>query len=174
MNCTVGNGDVLLLKAIFKGIAALGIQRIPYAVGGVCIIASCVECPIFIDIRRCYAHALGGDGRGYKIGQSLALLPGLDGQADGIDLGRRITAGREGHTDDHLALVDALNLPHLAVGQGDAVLIKAICKDSARFSDELEGYAVGLVPVIGCLNVFQLFGVGIRICPVVVADVIQL
>ena len=174
MNCTVGNGDVLLLKAIFKGIAALGIQRIPHAVGGVCIITSCVECPIFIDIRRCYAHALGGDGRGYKIGQSLALLPGLDGQADGIDLGRRITAGREGHTDDHVALVDALNLPHLAVGQGDAAGIKAICKDSARFSDELEGYAVGLVPVIGCLNVFQLFGVGIRICPVVVADVIQL
>ena len=174
LNCTVGNGDVLLLKAIFKGIAALGIQRIPHAVGGVCIITSCVECPIFIDIRRCYAHALGGDGRGYKIGQSLALLPGLDGQADGIDLGRRITAGREGHTDDHVALVDALNLPHLAVGQGDAAGIKAICKDSARFSDELEGYAVGLVPVIGRLNVFQLFGVGIRICPVVVADVIQL
>ena len=99
---------------------------------------------------------------------------GLDGQIDGIDLACRVTAGREGHTDDHVALVDALDLPHLAVGQGDAAGIKAICKDNVRFSDELEGYGVGLVPVIGRLNAFQLIGIGIRICPVVVADVIQL
>ena len=174
INRAVGNGDVLLRKAICKGIATLGIQRIPHVVVGVCIIASCVECPIFIDIRRRYAHALGGAGRGCKIDQSVALVIGLDGQIDGIDLGCRVTADREGHTDDHVVLVDAPDLPHLAVGQGDAAGIKAICKDSVRFSDELEGYAVGLVRVIGRPNVCQFIGICIRICPVVVADVIQL